>query len=512
MKKFRLISIELSDSEEFDKGLYQFSHDSMTAVNSVPYTTLVIGPNGTGKSRLLKIVLDIFNDLYNYRNSGTADYRFKHYYSLIYELDNDIYEIENQRKQVFKKNGIAFNDISEIELPTKAIAAAYSLYEKFTPKSPIRYAKEDERRRTRYDNDFYEYVGVKSERNYTFSGAYINKAIDLITGALAAEGFSKDVKHVFDLLKFQPRIQIKYSAKRNRELFTGKLDISKFQQAIKETNFQRAGFNYSTFQRLSQSSDSYLEEIIKSLNELSEILSPQYEITLDLVFEASKSQALFRRKYKHISLLRSLNIISIGEVLVRKKIYRNPEGLSINLKSMSSGEIQILTSMLALSSIVKESSLILIDEPEISLHPNWQIKYVQILNNVFRNYNNCHFIIATHSHFLVSDLKDSCSSILSLKFNNKLEITPEFVDYSTEGWSAENILYNVFDVSTVRNHYFETDLRTLLSLISNRSKILKNRNKIRNLVEKFEKFNILPSDPLSVIIKNAKKVLDESKQ
>ena len=367
IKKFRLISLKLSESDEFDSGYYQFSNELFNTSSKAPYTTLVIGPNGTGKSRLLKTVLDVFNDLYNYQTTGTANYIFKHYYQLVYSFGNDIYEIENKRDLVLKKNDKELTGISKIELPLKAIAAAYSLYEKFTPKPPIKYAADDERRRTRYNNDFYEYLGIKSERNYTFSGAYINKAIDLITEALAKEGFSKDVKHVFDILKFQPIIQISYSSRRSgqlRELFEGNLTVDKFLDISNRDDVQRVGFNYSTFQRLSKSPRNYLAEVVEAINEFSKLQDPRKEVSLELIFEETESQFSFNRKYKYISLLRSLNLISISEVLVTKKIPRNPNGKTIDLKSMSSGEIQILTSMLALSSIAKESSLVLIDEPD----------------------------------------------------------------------------------------------------------------------------------------------------
>jgi predicted ATPase len=70
--------------------------------------------------------------------------------------------------------------------------------------------------------------------------------------------------------------------------------------------------------------------------------------------------------------------------MVYKKMKNNPDGAEIELRSMSSGEIQILTSLLSLASVVKESSIVLIDEPEISLHPNWQMQYIDLLNKIFK--------------------------------------------------------------------------------------------------------------------------------
>jgi predicted ATP-dependent endonuclease of OLD family len=185
----------------------------------------------------------------------------------------------------------------------------------------------------------------------------------------------------------------------------------------------------------------------------------------------------------------------------------NPEGQKIDLRSMSSGEIQILTSLLSLASVVKDNSMILIDEPEISLHPNWQMQYIDLLNKIFKSSRSCHFIIATHSHLLASDIPIESSAILSLKRDLKLDLVSELLD-STYGLSAENILYNVFGVASVRNFYFESDINRLLDLISNKSK---SKNEIQKLITKFRKFKIHSNDPLSVIIKDAENYLKKAR-
>lgn len=65
------------------------------------------------------------------------------------------------------------------------------------------------------------------------------------------------------------------------------------------------------------------------------------------------------------------------------------------------------------------SFLILIDEPDLHLHLDWQRRYIQKLIDVFSNLPpdiKLHFIIATHSPFLISDLPTEC--IIALKKNN----------------------------------------------------------------------------------------------
>ena len=51
------------------------------------------------------------------------------------------------------------------------------------------------------------------------------------------------------------------------------------------------------------------------------------------------------------------------------------------------------------------SSLFLFDEPELSLHPNWQKRYLEEINNLFLKFKHkIHFILTSHSPFLLSDI------------------------------------------------------------------------------------------------------------
>jgi len=498
---FRLISLTLKDSTEFEAGHFQFIQDDLLENSSLPFTTLVIGPNGTGKSRLLRVIIDIFNDLYNYKSFTRKDFKFNQYYRLKYLLDGKFYEIENTRENlVIRINEKEQNSSNTLELPNKGIAAAYSLYEKFTPNESSFLAKPS--RSSRYDNGFYEYLGIKTNRNYTFSSANINNSIDRITAALAEKGFEKDLKSVFNVLGFLPKLSISYEVRRNRELFSGNITPNNIRKKLDEINYRAAGFSYSSIQNLKEATSNEIENVVISLNEASKVLGDKLRLPIELSFDEN-SDYYFENIYTHISTLRKLNLVNYNKIMVYKKMKHNPEGVEIDLRSMSSGEIQILTSLLTLASVVKENSIVLIDEPEISLHPNWQMQYIDLLNRIFKRQKSCHFIIATHSHLLAADIPIDSSAILSLTRDNKLDLVTEILD-STYGNSAENILYNVFGVATVRNYYFESDINKLLKLISEKSK---RKNEIEFLTKKFKRFKISSNDPLSVIIKDAEKYL-----
>ena len=182
--------------------------------------------------------------------------------------------------------------------------------------------------------------------------------------------------------------------------------------------------------------------------------------------------------------------------------YKN--GQQISFDSCSSGEKHILFAYIGILSRIEHNSLILIDEPEISLHPEWQIRYISTISKLFYKYKNCCFILASHSHYFVSELKGDSSSIVVLK-NNPGSNTPnaEIIPYDTYSWSAENIIYNVFGIRTTRNFYFESDLSILLTSLESFDGSEEKKEKIQALINKLHKYVFNTSDPLYFILKEA---------
>ena len=127
---------------------------------------------------------------------------------------------------------------------------------------------------------------------------------------------------------------------------------------------------------------------------------------------------------------------------------------------------------------IKKDSLLLIDEPEISLHPNWQMKFISFFKEIFSHpeYINCHVIIASHSHFIVSDMEMESSKLIGLSKTNNLEVVSFEKQLDTFGWSAEEVLLKIFNVTTSRNYYVAEKLGLLLDFIADENS---NKDSIR---------------------------------
>ncbi|WP_064695538.1 AAA family ATPase [Rhizobium aegyptiacum] len=119
----------------------------------------------------------------------------------------------------------------------------------------------------------------------------------------------------------------------------------------------------------------------------------------------------------------------------------------------------MISALLALASVIDNASLVLIDEPELSLHPEWQVDYVNLLVKTFARFKGCHFIVATHSPMVVSQLPKH-ANIIALD-QSKLPSSDEI-----SGQSADYLLAEVFGAPMRGNLYIRERVVSALGLIA----------------------------------------------
>jgi len=104
----------------------------------------------------------------------------------------------------------------------------------------------------------------------------------------------------------------------------------------------------------------------------------------------------------------------INDFLVNKNVYINERnilsakmdnGTALPIEKLSSGEKQVLIMFYLLLFDAKQGSLIIIDEPEISLHVGWQQRLGKTFSDIAR-LRDMHMIVATHSPQVIHDSWD----------------------------------------------------------------------------------------------------------
>ncbi|WP_413486527.1 type I restriction-modification system subunit M [Brochothrix thermosphacta] len=208
-----------------------------------------------------------------------------------------------------------------------------------------------------------------------------------------------------------------------------------------------------------------------------------------------------------VDILEPLDIAKI--FLKNNQLFVSKNKVIFKFEYLSSGEKNYLNIFMAIISEADTSNIILIDEPESSLHPSWQIDFLSELDKLLQKMKIIsHVIIATHSHFLVSDVHPENSYIIHCFKNEECRNVTQLIESDTYGWSAENVLYNIFGMRTTRNSYFFNDMNRMINLVENQST---DYDDLKNIVVKLKKYSLSIDDPLNNVIKIAEEYYYENK-
>ncbi len=471
---FRLISLTINDWNylgHIPEGNLVFIPTKEITPTKKPYTSVLIGANGTGKSTLLSYIGRIFEDLkFAKENQGKRNPKSISFpYSITFQINQSKFQITHisngldfkefkQDKRTLKWNyNISLNgeqlnsDWSKVELPEQVIAISYLPMDRFRQKKNL-------------PNDFYQYLGLRHRSNAASPQYFLNNTLPLLFNYISESKsiwFLKEILYFMSVDQDYFGIQLEYRYK--KFFFTGNLTPSGFQELFEDTKqfSKREGTSFAAdyYKRYIKEDNKLIKRIVTYLN----VRSRQDNVILGekslLEFNLFENMELIE-ELSLIQHLQKLDLLSSASLLFKKSA-----GTLINSENLSSGEFHFLTTMISIQASLKENTLILIDEPDTSLHPNWQIKYINKLKELFQKWNSTHFIIATHSHFIVSDLENESSEVIGL-IGQVPNVTAKPMNTNTFGLSAEEILLDIFGVPTTRNLFIYEKVGEILDMIA----------------------------------------------
>lgn len=179
------------------------------------------------------------------------------------------------------------------------------------------------------------------------------------------------------------------------------------------------------------------------------------------------------------SKLRSWNVLRGIDVYLE----RDADKEVIEVSHASSGQLALISSLLFLITNTGHSPLILIDEPENSLHPKWQREYIDKILTAL-TYRSAKVFVATHSPLIVTGAITENQDLVSVfkVFNGRAEPIP------TEGemahtQSIEEILWEAFEVVTPANHFVSERIVDEITRFENGET---TKEKVIELIEEME--------------------------
>jgi len=159
-------------------------------------------------------------------------------------------------------------------------------------------------------------------------------------------------------------------------------------------------------------------------------------------------------------------------------IFENSAGEEFDINNLSSGEKQLFLRTLSIKMLEPKNSIILIDEPELSLHPKWQQRIIEVYKKIGENNQ---IIVATHSPHILGSVSNENIFILYRNENGKIEAKTGDELYSSYGQPVDRVLKDIMELKSLRTPKIEKDLEELRKLVD------ENKYETDEFIEKYNK-------------------------
>ncbi len=409
----------------------------------LPLYSVLIGTNGAGKSSLMKEIVDFFIDLHSCVNdpepklTGANKGRLK---GISYHIDGVEIGIVRIEKGLAAIVDGHFRNLKELRFPS-VVACHFGAFDKL-PTQTVNGASQ-----TRYDAPCYKYVGAHVNGSMISSSAITFRLLFALNEKMDDRQRS-NICSILDFIGYDHRISLSYTL-----VLKAKKDGS-----VKENITKRVEKDREYSRLNSKEKNEITTQLYNFYKTKTSTGNARHDYDIDFD-KTTNSGSLEELQY--IYKLKQCDLVSTTNVIFHK------QGSDITSEEMSSGEFAMLSTVLSISAAANDPhTLVLLDEPELSLHPNWQMTLIDNLDRALKN-QVCHLMIATHSHMLVSDLPMKRSNVTQIEKDNQGNLSATTISESTYGWSAEEVLLKVFKTATDRNRYFGERIGTLLEKMGN---------------------------------------------
>jgi len=192
--------------------------------------------------------------------------------------------------------------------------------------------------------------------------------------------------------------------------------------------------------------------IIKAINEA--LYENQDKISSEMIADKCN-------EFNHIFEILNLDVKLRG-VVKELPIFENSAGETFDIHELSSGEKQLFFRLLSLKRLNVNNAIIIIDEPETSLHPEWQRKVIEVYKKIGENNQ---LILATHSPFVIGSVPSESIRIMKRNKVGRIEVLHQNENDKSYGKSVEDILKITMDLDSLRDEATTEKLSRLGELL-----------------------------------------------
>lgn len=235
----------------------------------------------------------------------------------------------------------------------------------------------------------------------------------------------------------------------------------------------------------------------KMSKELKQFLINQKYQDLNDIANGKSDEAIRIEKYKKLynDFLTDKKFIGIDNESFEPIFELNDTGEVISIDKLSSGEKQIFFKGGSLLQYGEEKEIVvLLDEPETSMHPEWQQKILKFYRDIVPK---AQFIFATHSPHILSCCKKEEICVIE-KVQNNLCLKEDFEN--PYGQKDEDILFNIFNLESVRNLDIQKELDEYKKLFCKKELLSEEEKETMKILrEKLQKSGGLTKSDISLL-------------
>ena len=363
--------------------------------------TVIAGENNTGKSTVGKVLWSVFNSFYKVYEQiekERIDFVNEQIYSYIRNLDKS----DNVKKKT-------------LDMATDIIQNYIIYY--------------------RNEENIKSYITKKFKENNYFIG---NERIEELIASIYT------ILNIIDTQIISFIIDEKLSVEFNEEIINKKIGKGSF--ANIELNIRNKILNFNIEEGIDVAGE-FVENLkgdIDNFDLLTEAVfidNPFIIDDIENIFEQKKKnyrQHLVSKLYynrnentvkkmyvneKLEKIYKKLNSIASGKIIIKKlDVYYKDREIEINAKNLSTGlKTFAIIKMLLQNGTLEENGTIILDEPEIHLHPEWQIKFAELIVLLQKEFG-MHILLTTHSPYFLKaiqvyskkyEISDKCKYYMS---------------------------------------------------------------------------------------------------
>jgi AAA domain, putative AbiEii toxin, Type IV TA system len=456
------------------------------------HISIVVGANGTSKSRLLAVLINKLCSIEATQDQEKYSRRYSNPSAFGLTCTGLSTLTNGAEKHLQEENRALVGDVG---LPTRVLALSNLVMDKFHfPRD------------TQSGEPFYRYLGVRQATNLTTTGSVersVGEAVlHMASDTKRLNAFQDWLHLVFgggrELAFLFPRI-----TKSEIENFLSREDKEEY---ILERMKRRLGSARSA------STNEYwivdaVEEITFLFNFLSRHLT---EYSLPKNNGKSRPEAFLRLATLNSEDGKILNSLINNFSTASKAGFSAWPSLCIEgapwipFGQLSSGEQNLLSVGAKLIAYSRPGCLVVIDEPEVSLNVAWQQQYTELVLKSLSHAPGSHVLIATHSPHLIASLPNGSASIV-LAEKDDWHSKFKTIDAAFEGWGSESILYQVLGIPSASSFHLNRDIASVLKHIQEGGR---DKNFIESFLKKLLKIDYQETEPLGLVVAEIKKYLE----